>query len=211
MVTRSNKECISDNKLNKSYKPLLSARDISRYSLKFNDRFIFFDRSSIGGGCWKEEIYLSKEKLLVQLIRNLKLKRRLVVSYDNQQYYVLQNMNNIIMDNSKGYSVKYLLGILNSKLINYWFRKLFLDINIKRFYLKEIPIKKANKSEQEELVKEVDKILLLNKKLSELEGKSTSETKDLKEDIENIDKKIDSIVYKLYEITDKERGIIEES
>ena len=100
MVTRNNDECIFDNPKNSKYKPLLSARDISRYQLKFNNKYIYFDKSRIGGGCWDESVYLAKEKILVQLIRNLKLQRRLVASYDAKQYYILQNLNSIIVNES---------------------------------------------------------------------------------------------------------------
>ncbi len=210
MVTRNNEECIFDNPKNSKYKPLLSGRDIGRYQLKFNNKYIYFDKSSIGGGCWNEKVYLAKEKILVQLIRNLKLERRLVASYDAKQYYVLQNLNNIIVDESFGYQTKYILGLINSKLINYWFGKLFVDINIKRIYLKQIPIK-TQKTNQKEIVNLVDTLLKLNNEMDEIEDKNTERKEKLKTEIKNVDSEIDELVYKIYGITDAEKKIIEES
>ena len=209
MVTRNNEECIFDTQKNSKYKPLLSGRDIGRYWLKFNNKYIYFDRSSIGGGCWDEKVYLNEQKLLVQLIRNLKLPRRLVVAYDDKKYYSLQNLNNIIVDESLGYSTKYILGIINSNLINYWFKKLFVDINIKRIYLKQIPIKK-DKSRQNQLIKLVDKIISLNNQLMKTEDK-TNRTIDLEDEIKRTDKEINEEVYEIYGIKEEERKFIEDS
>ena len=210
MVTRNNKECIFDTQKNSKYKPLLSGRDIGRYWLRFNNKYIYFDKSSAGGGCWDERVYLNEQKLLVQLIRNLKLPRRLIVAYDNQKYYTLQNLNNIIIDESLGYSTKYVLGIINSNLINYWFRKLFVDINIKRIYLKQIPIKK-DKTKQNQIIKLVDRIISLNNELMETKDK-TNRAIELKDEIQRIDKEINEQVYNIYGISDKkEIELIEET
>ena len=211
MVTRDNKECIFDVQKNEKYKPLLSGRDIGRYWLKFNNKYIYFDKSSIGGGCWDEKVYLNKQKLLVQLIRNLKLSRRLLVAYDDEKYYALQNLNNIIIDENTGYPTKYVLGIINSSLINYWFKKLFVDINIKRIYLKQIPIKIASETQKQALIKLVDKMLSLNKRLNEIGDKKTDERTRIEEDLQKTDTEIDELVYKLYGITEEEKKIIEES
>lgn len=209
MVTRNNKECIFDSPKNSKYKPLISGRDIGRYWLKFNNRYIYFDKSSIGGGCWDERVYLSEQKLLVQLIRNLKLPRRLIVAYDNKKYYVLQNLNNIIINENSGYYTKYILGIINSNLINYWFRKLFVDINIKRIYLKQIPIKK-DKTKQNQVIKLVEKMISYNSQLIESQEK-TNKTIVLEEEIEKTDREINDFVYNIYGITGEEKKRIEES
>lgn len=210
MVTRKNDECIFYEKKGEKYKKLLMAREISRYNIIYENKYIFFDKSSIGGGCWDQTVYETKEKILVQLIRNLKLKQRLVAALDKEQHYTLQNLNNIII-HDKNYKSEYLLALMNSKLINYWFRNTFIDINIKRIYLKQIPIKKIDENKQKQMVALVDRVISLNKSINLLKDKQTDEKTRLEKEIQKLDDEIDQEVYRLYGLTAEEIKIVEES
>lgn len=120
---------------------------------------------------------------------------------------------------SKKINIKFILGILNSRLSDFWYSYFGYDYHggeakkyepdkIKNF---TIPIKFAFESEQKQIIALVDKMLFLNKKLNELRDKQTSERKGLEEEIKKIDGQIDQVVYRLYGITKEEQKIIEES
>ena len=66
-------------------------------------------------------------------------------------------------------------------------------------------------SRQRFFVKLVDKMISLNKKLLELGDKKVDKRKELERDIEKTDREIDDLVYKIYNITEAERKIIEAS
>ena len=113
---------------------------------------------------------------------------------------------------SKKYDIRYLLAIINSKLIGY-----FLEINSRSKIdsypddWKKILIKEASDEEQKKLIKYVDEILVLNKRLAEIKDKITDEKVRLEKEIQNLDNEIDEEVYKLYGITEEEKKIIEDS
>lgn len=113
--------------------------------------------------------------------------------------------------------LKYLLGLLNSKLLSYVYKILFGGMHMGGGYLRyrtefleQLPVKILSEKEQQPLIKLVDKMLSLNKKLSEMKAK-TDERAKLEEQIKKMDSEIDKLVYKLYGITEEEKKIIEES
>ena len=68
-----------------------------------------------------------------------------------------QSTNVITID--EAYSIKYVLAILNSKLINWYYRQFFRDVNIKPDDLRELPIMKLDFEGQKSLIDLVDKML----------------------------------------------------
>lgn len=92
--------------------------------------------------------------------------------------------------------IKYLLAILNSELMSYFYSIIFNATHIGGdylhylpIYLNPLPIKLANEHKQKEIISLVDKIL--NKTLSEKEFEET-------------DRAIDKLIYSIYEITPEE-------
>ena len=111
--------------------------------------------------------------------------------------------------NSLKFSFKYLLAILNSKLIAY-FLKIERRSKIDSYPddWKKIPIKNIKLSEQKPFIILADKMLLFNKRLNEIGDKKTSESVKIEEEIKRTDDKIDNLVYKLYGLNKKEIDII---
>ncbi|MBU1136199.1 MAG: N-6 DNA methylase [Nanoarchaeota archaeon] len=109
----------------------------------------------------------------------------------------------------KNINLKYLTGLLNSKLINFWLyhkgKKQGEQLQIDKSPILEIPL--INK-EDDQIIKNVDLIIELNKKLESINLNREKEI--IKKQIEALEKQIDNIVYDLYGITDKEKEIIEE-
>jgi type I restriction-modification system DNA methylase subunit len=203
---------IENNKKNERYKPMLEGKDIKPYYPLFANRYILYDRKLLYRAR-EESIFLSPEKIVTQRIGGGN--RVLVVSYDNNQYYTFNSTNTILPKDNES-NLKFILGLLNSKLINWYYVNKFtnksnLTVNISKTFLEQIPIKIASLKEQQKLISLVDKILAKNKELVSFGDKQTSETKKLKSEIEQIDKEINEEVYKLYGITDEEQKIIEES
>ena len=99
---------------------------------------------------------------------------------------------------SERINLKYLTGLLNSKLVEFWLRKKGKmqgnNYQLDKEPLLEIPIYKPADKDSNEVAKLVDKIISLKK-----QGKDSSDQ----------EKKIDELVYKLYDITADEQKIIE--
>jgi hypothetical protein len=113
----------------------------------------------------------------------------------------------------------YLLGILNSQLMTYYYKNnyaVFRGGYLRFFeqYLKELPIHPINlsdpvdKARHDRMVKLVDSMLALHKQLSE--AKSAAQKEIIQRQIDATDKEIDRLVYELYGLTDDEIKIVEE-
>ncbi len=113
---------------------------------------------------------------------------------------------------------KYLLGILNSKLMFFLFKNIlpklrggFLEPSY--IYLKKFPIKAIDFSKEDEkiihdkIVFLVDEMLNLHRIIDEV--KIPQEKKRIQRQIDATDRQIDNLVYQLYELTDEEKAIIE--
>jgi len=134
-----------------------------------------------------------KEKIIVQNTRNEALKTRIVATLDECSVYGTQGINFIIPKHSED-SLRYLLGILNSKLINYLFVTKFLNLAIKAEYVKQVRIPNASNEQREMMEGLVNQIL---------EGKRNGI------DTYVFESEIDHLVYKLYGLTYDEVLIID--
>jgi len=110
-----------------------------------------------------------------------------------------------------------LLGLLNSKLINFWYRHKFESKHLAGGYLAidkgqlaEIPIRLPSPSQEKGIVDLVNQMLELQKKYHD-EKVVGGEKDRIKQQIDSIDYEIDQEVYKLYGLTPEEIKIVEES
>ena len=142
----------------------------------------------------KSELDL-KEKIWIQRTRNENLKIRVVATLDADACYTSEGILNIIPVN-RTVSLHYLLGILNSKLVNYLFATKLLNLAIKAEYLKQLRIPIGN---------DYVKILLEGLVNSILTLKKTNPQADTSE----LENQIDFIVYKLYGLTYDEVLIVD--
>ena len=135
----------------------------------------------------------TKEKILVQNTRNESLPIRIVAALDNQGVYATQGVNFIIPSSGK-VTMRFLLGILNSKLINFLFQTKFLNLAIKAEYLKQICLP----PEDPAIVSIVEHIL-------------KAKEADLNTDTSVLEAEINKMVYALYGLTKDEITLVEES
>ena len=128
-----------------------------------------------------------REKILIQNTRNEALKTRLVATLDNCSIYATQGIN-FIIPQTGDVPLRYLLGILNSKLLNYLFATKFLNLAIKAEYVKQVRIPTATQARQRPIIALVDTIL--NKKRENPQSDTSAE-----------EIQIDNLVYHLYGLT----------
>lgn len=137
--TGSNDSRISTNKLSPEHREILVGEDVGRYQINFASRYIPFDRNDLAN--FKDERMYLQPKIFIQRIRNLSLDRRLVATFDDSNYFALNTLRiGTLKDGVKNYSLLFLLSVLNSNLINYYFKKLFHNKDIYAYQLGQIPI-----------------------------------------------------------------------
>lgn len=142
----------------------------------------------------KSELDL-KEKILVQNTRNEALKTRICAVLDDKSVYGSQGVN-FIIPNDVHASLRYLLGILDSTLINYLFATKFLNLAIKAEYLKQLRMPIPSAAIQKQLESLVSRVLELKK--VNIEADTTS-----------LENQIDFLVYHLYGLTYDEVLIVD--
>lgn len=135
-------------------------------------------------------------KILIRQTAN-----RIIAAFDNDGWYCLKSGLIIQLANNSDLHYYYLLALLNSKLFNFLYHDLVNEDNrifpeVKPIQLFKLPIKEADKNEQELIINSVNQILLKKEK-----GEITT-------DLEN---EIDRMVYDLYGLTEEEIAIVEGS
>ncbi|KPL02498.1 MAG: hypothetical protein AMJ90_05590 [candidate division Zixibacteria bacterium SM23_73_2] len=193
------KDIISRKKTSDKWlRGLTEGSEINRYSLLYKGNFILYDLSVLKSG-FKEANY-SESKILLR-----KTGDRITAAYDNKGFLCLDilHVGNLV---DKKYDLRYILAILNSHTINKYYTLISLEsgrvmaqTDIET--IEQLPIKIASKKVQGDLVKLVDKIILLNEKLNK--AKSSSETEKLKKQIKIIDEKIEKKVRSIYGFIEK--------
>ncbi|MDP2212202.1 MAG: TaqI-like C-terminal specificity domain-containing protein [Candidatus Aquicultor sp.] len=115
---------------------------------------------------------------------------------------------------------KYLLGILNSPLMTFFYKHNFAAYRggYLRFftqYLEKLPIRTINfsdptdKANHDKMVSLVERMLDLNKQLAT--AKTPHDTKVIQTQIDATDRQIDNLVYEFYDLTEEEIKIVEEA
>jgi len=185
---RNNKEIVQFKE--KESLPIIVGGDISQYYIKnITGYCVWRGEKSV----FKDIDLFTKPRLLIQRIRNLSLKQRLIGTYADGEL-LCTNTLRILTLKENYFSLKYLLALINSSLMNYFFRKNFLNKDIYAYQLGQIQIKLLDN--QQPFINLVDKILSAKK---ENPAADTSAW----------EAEIDQLVYKLYNLTPQEIAIVE--
>jgi adenine-specific DNA-methyltransferase len=189
-----------DNKLwiiytDSRYKNPIFLKDCSNLK-KHLDKFqdvITSDNKPYGLHRSREPHFFTGEKI----IASRKCPKEPVFTYTEFDCYVSATFYVIKTDRV---NQKYLTGLLNSKLITYWLRHKGKmqgnNFQIDKEPLLNIPIYVPDVKEQDKIIKIVNQILTVKR------SNSDSDTSEL-------ERKIDKIIYQLYDLTDEEVAIIE--
>ena len=181
-----------EKKNDKKYSPMVQTRDIKRYCIDWKNEYI------------ENKIYSDKLKELFKQRKIViaRVTKRIQATIDEDDYYVGKS-SILIPKNNNLFEV--FLAIINSKLINYYYKMKFETTHMAggyiRYdipYLKLLPIKIPNEKQSKKIKELVKRMMELCEKKSE-------------QQIKNVDYEINDEIYKLYGITDKEKEIIEES
>lgn len=151
IVTGNNKDYISQTKTLEN-EIILKGSDLRKYRFIPSKNYIIFNPESFQQVA-PTEYYRAPEKLLYRFICN-----QLVFAYDDSQTLSL-NSCNILIPKISGLSIKYVLAILNSRIIQFYFRKQFKSIKVLRTHIEQLPIVFAEKEAQDKIVSMANSIL----------------------------------------------------
>jgi len=147
------------------------------------------------------------EKILVA-----RMGKKLIATYDSGGLYVKDAML-LLRRDEKGSSLKFLIALLNSRLLGYIYREFFVTIDVLKNALLQLPIAKIDNGDpnskrlHDRLVALVDKMLTLTPALRG--AKSDAEKTTLQNALTKTDREIDQLVYQLYGLTPEEIALVE--
>jgi predicted nucleic acid-binding Zn-ribbon protein len=143
---------------------------------------------------------------------------RLIATYDTNKFYALNTIVIITKREKVVESLKYLLALFNSRLLNHYYlkflkssKKVFSEIQARQ--VAQLPVHLINFSDQtdkaqhDHIVKFVEQMLEAKEKLSK--AKTEAEVNRLEMQCESLDRQIDEVVYGLYGLTEEEIKIVE--
>ncbi|MFD1015745.1 TaqI-like C-terminal specificity domain-containing protein [Winogradskyella rapida] len=191
MKLKGNSNYIVSEKTESHPDNILFGKDLGYYEKpKRNNYFSWTDSLKIGG-TQRHEVYLSNPKILIQAIRNLSLERRIVATIDEETSYFIGTVNGLTKLNSSTDFIideYFLLAIINSKLINFFFKSQFTTISLTASFLGVIPVKITDEKTQKDIG---DNVRIL------MSSKNDEARKALIDEIDNS-------VFELYDLTEKE-------
>ena len=207
--TGDNDRYLSRARRSAKWKPAAGGKEIGRYEPIGASLFVLYEPRLLDAPR-TPAIFESAEKLAVQEIRNITLPRRIVATLDTDRTYCLQSTNVInLREKAKpSFTIRYLLGVLNSTAVNFYFGQRFSGNNhIASNQLGQIPIPAANESQQGLMRKIVERMLDLHKRLAA--AADPDDRTRLQRQINATDQEIDRLVYDLYGLTEEEIKIVE--
>ena len=206
----------SPTKIGDEYLPELAGSDVCRYNI---------DRKRgewIKYGPWLHDYrtmdWLQGPRILLREISG-KPPHSIQACYVEETYCHYKTILNINPSDNTEFSIKYLCGLLNSRLLSFLYPYMSNKMVAKSFPrisvgdLRKLPIRTINfdnptdKASHDKMVALVEQMLTLNQQLTQ--AKIPQQKTMLKNQIEITDRQIDNLVYELYGLTDEEIRIVE--
>ncbi|HQK68267.1 MAG TPA: TaqI-like C-terminal specificity domain-containing protein [Bacteroidales bacterium] len=205
----------SKTALAEPWKLSLRGKSISRYSTKERDLYLKYGDWLARN--WKNKSFYETHKIAIR-----ETGKRITATIDLENRYFLSSIYAIyykqIELNNEG-DLKFLLGIINSDLANYFMKIIALNLTegaftkVRTNQLARLPIVILNEEKdislKNEIGKLVDILLKLNEELLNVNLESQKQLLLNKSDY--CEKKINDIVYQLYGLTSEEIKIVEHS
>ena len=202
---------ISDRKLDSRYVKFAGVAGkyvLEKYFFQYNKLFLCYDINEAKKYI-KDEVELRKVQLRD---RKIFLHRKIITSQnsatlkgtiDDEKIFVSNSIHSTYLKDefANQFSLEYILGLINSKLINYFHDSLRvkatdLHPQILVSHLKVLPIKSVKRNQQEPIANLVTQIL-------------AAKRANLAADTRSLEDEIDRLVYQLYGLTEDEKAIVE--
>ena len=206
------KPFVSDTKKDDTFRPLLRGSLINKWHIRWkNDYWISF-------GDWLAEPRYSANYDVPEKIVIRQTGDSLIATLDRKQFVVRDNLYTIV-PRSNDIKPAYILGLLNSHLLNWYYQKIINPeqgealAQVKRGHIAKLPIRAINFDNPEDVAKHdklvalVDTMLELQKKYHETRMERDKELYERQ--IKVVDKQIDQLVYDLYGLTEEEVKVVE--
>jgi len=207
------KPFVANVKKDETFRPLLRGSNINRYTINWNEDYW------ISFGDWLAEPRYSAnydlEKIVIRQTGD-----SLIATLDLDKFIVRDNLYTIIIA-SKFINLKYILALINSKLLNWYYQNIINPergealAQVKRGHIAQLPIKDIDstnvieKKKHNEIVMYVEELLHTKSRIKE--SITDKDRTFYYNKCNTLDRQIDRLVYELYGLTEEEIKIVEEN
>lgn len=214
------KYCVEDVNPKEEYYFVLGGKNISRYYFPENNKKYILKKYVDD-----DKAFIDKNSILAQRIvsyteipkPSIAIRSITADMINNLDKYMIVDTINQLSNNSN-LSSRFISAILNSKLISWYtysfiYARAIMTMQFDNPVTSRIPMpvidlsNSSHKEVHDKIVVLVDNIIALNKKLSV--EKNPNSITIINRQINAVDKQIDSLVYKLYNLSDEEVKIVE--
>lgn len=183
---------LTKTKENEKYRKIIEGKDIDRFSLCYRGLYVLYEPKLLERGR-EERFFTAKEKIVMRYIG-----KELIASLDLNQFYAQKSVICFIPRENNKFDLRYLLAVLNSNLMQFYYLKqmgknIYPRINLS--YVEQFPIKQISKDKEKEIVKLVDRIL----------------KEENKEQKNKLIRRLNDAMYDIYKISKNEKEVIEKS
>jgi hypothetical protein len=198
---------IADTCVGPDYHPCIKGTGLKRYGPVTTDGWIRYSPEQIraagpAGRSLPPETFFTLPKILVVRTRNVSLPVRIIATIDSKQGYNLNRLSNVV--SRDGTDLRTILGILNSRLMNWLFQTRFFNYEIKPVYLKAVPIPTGSDAQINRLVDERMEAGLRIWRTAI----TVVERERLARKIDSLEAQIEQHVERLYGLTDAEKTLV---
>ena len=187
---------------NRDCKKVIRGRNITKYCYTWNNEYVWYRpdlmKKKTGSLPHTKELFEVPEKIILQ-----RISKGLCGCFDSKQMYALDTC--LVSDTTtldKAFSLKYILALLNSTLLNFWYHKKFVLPTVSGYELHQVPMKN-NSSIKKEIVVIVEKIIEI------VERKNYLNEQINLQKLKDYNGQLDKIIYRLYELTKDEIEVVE--
>lgn len=192
----AHKHLISETE-SKNAQPLLEGKTIKRFGLNRVNKFINWSVKEIHR-TRPDYLWKAPKKIIIQRISGGS--NPLTATIDVKKHKTFASINNLLLKSEYENDYEFILALINSRVLNWYYANSFsnnseLTVNISKTFLEKLPIPKVSKQMHNLITTIVSKILSVKEKNHDA-------------DTSKLEKQLDELVYKLYELTAEEMNII---
>ncbi len=131
--------------------PIILGKDVAPYKINFSGNYFKYDTSVLQQTA-PRHLYETKNKFIYKFIG-----KKLIFAVDSNKYFTLNNVNGFI-PGSLGMNSNALLGVLNSRIIQYYYQKNFFTLKVLRNNLEKLPIIRLSADSENQISAYVEQI-----------------------------------------------------
>jgi hypothetical protein len=181
------------------YAPVIKGAAIQKWHLREKmsqgETVYLDDKKYLSENKGKKSRHHELDRIVTQGITGVDETYRLKATYLARGTYCAHSVNYILI-NKSDINYQYLIALLNSAILNWFFKKYSTNSNVNSYEVNNLPIPQVSKKLQEPINKLVDRML-------------AAKGKNPQADMSKEESAIDELVYQLYGLSEEEVKIVE--